>query len=111
MDISIPIVLTILTIHFFADFVSQSHWMAINKSKSNRALLCHVTVYTFCLITFPWKFWVFNGLAHFVTDYFTSRINAHLWAKNRVHDFFVGVGFDQLVHSYTLILSWYLFCS
>jgi len=115
--------LWLLTVHFVADFVLQSDWMAQNKSKSNRALGLHVGVYTVAILvgsaplafilkgTDPIPFsaavlWAaVNGVAHFATDYVTSRINSRLWAAKNVHWFFVGVGFDQLIHAWTLGLT------
>ena len=55
----------------------------------------------FCMINFP---------MHLATDYFTSRLNAVLWADGKVHDFFVSVGFDQWLHFVALALtySWFI---
>ncbi len=106
----------ILVIHFLGDFVLQTHWQATNKSKDNVALTQHVTTYAICwLAPMAVLFWFgpFNTLggvilslifsaitfsAHWVTDYFTSRLNSKLWAKGDVHNFFVSVGFDQVLH-------------
>lgn len=41
-------------------------------------------------------------------DYFTSRLNSKLWAQGRTHDFFVAVGFDQVLHYIQLILTYVL---
>ena len=107
-------IMSIIAIHWIGDFVLQSDWQAKNKSKSNLALLLHVTIYTVCLAVFGLVFftnasWVIywilgNGIAHFAVDYVTSRINTYLWNKGRVHDFFVMVGFDQLIH-YTCLFG------
>lgn len=112
--------LWILVVHFIADFICQSDWMAQNKSKSNDALGIHVAIYTMVLLfsSIPLALmlqvsngnlvlvWVaFNGGMHFVTDYITSRINARLWREKKVHWFFVGVGADQLIHYLTLALT------
>ena len=97
----------------------QTHWMAQNKSKSNRALMAHVAVYTACLFVFgPFIFptvsvtsamtWIaLNAGAHFVTDYLTSRWTSQLWKEQRMHEFFTIVGLDQLIHYATLLLSAY----
>lgn len=105
--------LSLLVAHWLADFVFQTHWQSINKSKNNVALFRHVMIYTFiigafcAIIIFPFDirvtvFVAINGVLHFITDYFTSRLNAYLWAKKDVHNFFVSVGFDQLIHQLTL---------
>ena len=118
--INIYIVIAILFIHFIADFVLQSHDEEINKSHSNYYLTMHVLTYSavwlcvgniysiitknnnmefFCVITF---------ISHWITDYFTSRNNAKLWAKGNMHNFFVGVGFDQFLHFVQLLLTFYI---
>ena len=106
-------IMTVIAMHWVADFVLQSDWQAKNKSKDNFALLFHVITYTICIfvcgiflltdltlqnikILESWA--VLNGVIHFGVDYVTSRINTYLWNKGRVHDFFVMVGFDQLIH-------------
>lgn len=112
--------LWLLAVHFVADFVLQSDRVAQGKSKSIAVLGEHIAIYTICLLVgaIPLAFilghhggvmmglWVaINGAAHFATDYVTSRINAHLWATKQVHNFFVGVGADQLIHTLTLGLT------
>jgi len=119
MTISLLMVLSIILAHWISDFVFQSDWMARNKSKSNRALLAHVLVYTASIAVilallpsgllthglYVYVRWVLiNGALHFATDYVTSRITSRLYAENRIHDFFVVVGFDQMMH-YMLLLT------
>lgn len=100
-----------LFIHWIADFIMQTDWMAKNKSKDITALTAHVLVYTLffgvmsiimlCFFVPPSLVFLFilvNGILHFVTDYFTSRITAKLWAEQKTHEFFVVVGFDQFLH-------------
>ena len=118
-------ILAILFIHFIADFVFQTHQQAINKSRSNVYLTKHVLSYTVGLyigglillslvkdlIFEHFVIWTcINGILHWITDYFTSRLNAWLWSKNEVHWFFVGVGFDQFIHYTCLLLSFELLC-
>ena len=111
--------LYILLTHWFADFVLQSNWMAQNKSKQWDALLAHIGMYTLpflcisAIIFHDWQvaiYWaLFNGLAHGAVDYVTSRITSNLYAKGRIHDFFICIGFDQLIHIATLLVSYYYF--
>jgi hypothetical protein len=79
----------------------------------------------------PWRLVLFvggNGILHFATDYVTSRISSklfmgqfetlELYPLNRVamkqpfnpHNFFVMIGFDQLIHHITLAatMTWLL---
>lgn len=109
--------LMLLAVHWLANFVLQTHWQAQNKSKNNVALVTHVGVYTTALLIavpliFPgdltdhvsrwFAFLAMNGILHFATDYFTSRATSKLYAKQDWHNFFVVVGFDQLIHQVTL---------
>jgi len=54
------------------------------------------------------KFVLITFVAHTITDYFTSRLNAKLWAKGDVHNFFVSVGFDQVLHYVQLFVTYQL---
>lgn len=105
-------IFTILAGHWLADFVCQTDYMALNKSRSNKALLLHVSVYTVVMLGFVGTavgfsqsliIWVLMNFAlHFVTDFVTSRLNAWLWSKEMRHWFFVSIGFDQLIHYFCL---------
>ncbi len=107
-------IVVVIILHFVFDFIFQSHWMATNKSKNNKALVAHVSVYSiglliiafnYCLpfyYLFPWV--VFNAVAHFITDYFTSRASSKRFG-NDWHDFFCVVGGDQVIHYLTIFGS------
>src|SRR5262245_62721267 len=112
----------LLAVHWLADFVLQSHWMAVHKSKRLDALVLHVATYTGALllgsalvfgsrqIELLVLFAGINGLLHFATDFVTSRITSHLWCQQREHDFFVMLGLDQLIHQVTLAATlWLIF--
>lgn len=108
-------IFSILIIHWIGDFICQTDWQAKNKSTHNKALFLHVLSYTmvwffagawffyapvvaiFCLITF---------MAHFITDYFTSRLNTKLYTDGKIHWFFVSIGFDQILHYIQLFLTY-----
>ena len=114
------IIYVLLVAHFLGDFVCQTDWMALNKSKSWLALAYHVGVYGIVLALFviaiidtapmPTLFVAVNQAVHFVQDAITSRINARLWQTNQRHWFFVGIGADQLLHYVTLFVTagWWL---
>lgn len=111
--------LMLLAVHWFADFVLQTHWQAQNKSKNNEALAAHVGVYSMALFvgaalifgrSAGWVWFVLvNAELHFVTDYFTSRWSSKLWVKQDWHNFFVVIGLDQLIHQVTLGFTMLLF--
>lgn len=107
--ISISTILTLGFIHFVADFIFQSNYVAQNKSKSNIVLLKHVVIYSLPFILFgSVVFVIINLCLHFVVDYFTSRATSKLWAKGDVHNFFVVIGFDQFLHLCCLVLTYFL---
>jgi hypothetical protein len=99
----LTISLLLLTIHFVADFVLQSDWMAINKSKRWDALALHCLIYSACFVPFyGLAFGAITFGLHFVQDAITSRINSKLWLADQRHWFFVGIGADQLLHYFLL---------
>src|SRR5688572_26853683 len=120
------IILAIIFIHFVADFLCQTDNMALNKSKSLYWLGVHVLTYTavllfasfflfFYLEGFKWtgSLWKFglsyalvNGILHFVTDFFTSKLTNRLWHLESKHWFFVAIGFDQMIHYFCLFVSY-----
>lgn len=129
-------ILLLLALHFVGDFLCQSDWMAINKSKRWGVLALHCAIYAALFFFMPNvgpRIFVFIGVTfatHFVTDAVTSRITSALWfimlyprtdyspvyygaypfyarvIDGRRHWFFVVIGADQLIHVYTLILTW-----
>jgi hypothetical protein len=116
--ISIWVIFAGLLIHWFADFVIQTHWQATNKSKNNKALTMHVLSYstvwfliinTYCILSGNYLMVLFAPITfvcHWLTDYFTSRLNSYLYAKGDVHNFFASVGFDQILHYVQLIVTY-----
>lgn len=119
---TLSVLFVLLFAHWFADFVQQSNEDAQNKSTCFGHLLSHVinyglwlTVATCDLVFFklidPWLFCLFiliQTISHLGIDYITSKLNSVLWKQSRVHDFFVSVGLDQMLHYFILFGSWYL---
>ena len=116
-------VIFFLLIHWFGDFVLQTDKQAKGKSKNWTDLLSHTATYSavwLIPITFLWpngwdtiqyvtaslSFVGITFVAHTITDYFTSRLNSRLWASGQVHNFFVAVGFDQILHYVQLFLTY-----
>lgn len=108
-----PVEISLLLIaHFIGDFILQTDAMAKGKSSSNQCLLYHVSAYLLpflallVFIPIPPLFLIVNGAAHFATDYVSSRMTKKFWAEGKVHEFFVVIGADQLVHALTLIWTY-----
>ena len=114
MQLDLLTVLLILWAHWIGDFILQSDWHAINKSRNNLILLHHVGCYSipFAFIGFlvpvsiAWI--VANAVLHAMTDYVTSRATSYLWQQNHRHWFFVTIGFDQSVH-FTCLFTTYIY--
>jgi len=112
-------ILTIIVIHWFADFVCQTDEDAKGKSKNWSNLLSHTSSYSFvwlCISIFMVGFTGNNYLllfapitfiVHTITDYYTSRINSQLHADGKIHEFFVAIGFDQVLHYIQLFITYY----
>lgn len=89
-------VTALLVTHFIADFLLQTDWMALNKSKWTDfftlphndpsqnfqgilALLSHTGLYALCFLPFGWAFALVTFGLHTLTDAVTSRITSKLW--------------------------------
>lgn len=114
--ISLYSISTILICHWLADFFFQTDEMAKGKSTDNEWLAAHVGVYSLGLFAITllngnvWEnagyavAWIgINTVAHFFTDWVTSRASSSMWKDSRFHDFFTIIGFDQTLHYLTLI--------
>lgn len=114
MTISLLAIVVILWAHFIGDFILQSDYHAVNKSKSNLALFEHVLWYSLPLtfigfiipVSLAWL--VVNMVMHGAVDYVTSRVTSRLWAAGKRHWFFVTIGFDQSLHFTCLFASYVL---
>lgn len=108
--------LNLLVAHFVGDFLLQSNWMAVGKSKHLLPLTIHCLVYSSCFLFWGWAFALAVFLGHFIVDAITSKITSALWfirpdgtmddAKR--HWFFVAIGADQLIHYIVLHATWNL---
>lgn len=117
------VIVTILFIHWVADFIYQDEEWAINKSIDNNALLKHTITYSIVwyipmiFILGIWKSTIFvtiTFILHTLTDYFTSRIVSKKFQNkeygSNIPNFgaFTIIGFDQFLHYIQLILTYKL---
>lgn len=128
---SFTIPVSLLIAHFVGDGLLQSDWMALNKSKSLKALSLHVLIYSLCFSIWGPRFWAITFVTHWATDFITSRLTSMLWfiklrpfmsvlpdatwwdyvanvANGKRHWFFVVILFDQLIHFVTLAATFKL---
>ena len=135
---TLTVILSIIFIHWVADFIFQAEEWAVNKSKSLKALLKHTVMYSFIwyivLLGFaiygtrfngpkiedlgwtPWMglFPVITFVFHTITDYFTSKIVSRKFANNEYGSSipnlgaFSVIGFDQVLHYIQLFGTYYL---
>lgn len=99
----------IFAIHFVADFMLQSDWMAQGKSRRfglNKNMAAHIVVYTMALSPLGIAWAALNGVIHFAVDAITSTATSYLWKKGNRHAFFVVIGFDQLLHALSLMWTY-----
>lgn len=137
--ISLWVVFAIIVIHYIADFICQTEWQAVNKSKNWEALINHTFIYSYMWalpavywfaeinVYYPCVFFLITFICHTITDYFTSRLNSKLmplrdykWNREEninwysfpygesYHNFFIGVGGDQVLHYFQLLLTYWL---
>ena len=116
MVFNLYLILSIIWLHFVADYIFQSSWMASNKSSDTSALLSHVACYTLTLgvggfilslgdvndFLLPWV--ILNGVLHFTTDYIFSKISTKLLDHDDLRMVFVMDGLDKCVH-YTCLFG------
>lgn len=107
MELYIIILLVIL--HYIGDFLLQTDNMAINKSSSNKWLFYHVVTYSIPFVLINPVYAALNGLLHWFTDYYTSRIAKHYYTNNNRSMFFKVIGLDQTIHIVTLVSTYVLF--
>lgn len=119
-------ILLILLVHWWADFVQQSHNIATTKWASMTSLLLHTTNYAawwfltwiVILISVPklnLLYWlhilpfvpITFGL-HTLTDYYTSKLSHRYFKDEDYHNGFVVVGIDQVLHYVQLFLTYML---
>jgi len=104
--------------HFLADFALQTHEQAMQKSTDNLKLTEHATTYSlvwlimsYAILGVWWKciiFALWTFLAHYYTDYYTSRWVKQLKEKKDYHNMFVMIGADQIAHYVQLIICYKL---
>ena len=103
----------ILVAHWVGDYLFQTTNMAVEKSASLKWLTLHVLTYMlvlgcFSIFLFSWKlaltYIALNGILHFITDFFTSKLAVKHQDNARV--FYPILGFDQMTHGLCLYLTY-----
>lgn len=121
-------ILGIIIIHWFADFVMQTDEEAKGKSENWGDLISHTYRYSLCwmfaiaiyggynmfvnhmppssFVGNAFAFSIITFVIHTVTDYYTSKAHKVLWDNKETHNFFVSIGFDQVLHYIQLFITY-----
>lgn len=110
----IQIILAIVIAHWIGDYVLQSESMAIGKATSIKWLTIHVLVWTASLgvittlfgATFTWV--AAMGVAHWIQDFVTAKINSHYQKTKQLKLFWLTIGSDQMLHYMVLFTTYYI---
>ena len=86
-----------LLVHILGDYILQSDWQALNKSKRTIPCLTHVLIYTSCflILTTSWKALLVIGGVHFILDRWHGTIRRLIWAKNHLGPGLKGVPYEK----------------
>jgi hypothetical protein len=76
-----------LLIHGIGDYIFQSDYMAMNKSKKSIPCLIHILIYTslFLFLTTSWKALLVIGGTHYLIDRYPIIIRRLIWLKNHIN--------------------------
>lgn len=76
-----------ILVHLLGDFVLQSDWMALNKSKRFWPCFVHVCIYTSCflLLTTSWKALLVIGATHFFLDRYHVIMKRFIWLRGHLN--------------------------
>ena len=109
----------LIFVHLLADIVLQGNKMNELKHRKMLYLSVHGGIYMVVLIIatqftlligltpiLALKFAVFNGLAHFVVDFFTGGWKETKWAKSSIRNHSLITIFDHFIHITLLLLSY-----
>jgi hypothetical protein len=106
--------ISLMFAHWAGDFLLQSGWMAVEKSRSLGALSAHVATYSavllvasLCLVppVLAVQFVLVNMAMHFLIDAVTSRVTRRFHQQENQWGFFSTIGFDQWLHFVCLYLT------
>lgn len=103
----------IIAAHWIGDFVFQTRKMAVGKSKHLGILLSHVGIYSLVIficgiflfgLEIALSYALLNGFLHGFVDFFTSKASTRYSENLKV--FFTILGFDQLLHTGCLYITY-----
>jgi len=101
----IKLILLIIWVHFVSDFVLQTDYIALNKSKYTECLLTHCVIYSTPFLIFGLEYAFINGILHFIVDYFSSSATTYFYVIDKRRYFWLTIGCDQAIHTTCLILT------
>ena len=102
------------TVHYVADYWFQTEKQALGKSgrdsESTWLLTKHVLTYSLpFLVLFGFKFAVVTFVLHWITDRMSAPLAAYFYKAGRLRRFHQVLGFDQLIHTFSLLFAYHHF--
>jgi len=105
--------IALLWAHWIGDFILQSRQIANSKHKSVSALGIHCITYSSSMTisglvigmacTKVMVLWLAFFASHYIIDYVTSRANHFFYERDRMNEFWVFIGADQLAHTLVIL--------
>ena len=124
---NLTLIITILFGHWISDFVLQKNKKKKKvkgqvKNKNLKHILPHTLLYTVVLTSLVSILQLFNIIqprylfailiffiityvTHFLTDFCITKVNEKFLRKNKRHEYFVTIGFDQFLHGTILFAT------
>ena len=86
-----------LLCHLLGDYVLQSDYVAMRKSKETLPCAIHVIIYTACFLflTISWKALLIIGITHFILDRWHFIVRRLIWFKNHLGPGFTFVPYRK----------------
>ena len=106
---NISTIFTILILHYLADFLFQSHKIAVKKYKCRKELFIHGVIYFSAFFFISPSYAAVNAILHCVVDAITSNLTHIAWKKKKYKMFFNLIGLDQTIHILILVKTFHFF--
>lgn len=102
--ISINLVLIIILLHFFSEYLLQPPTGVTFTGNSPRKIVSHCICHAIPFGVFGAHFMILTCLFHFIVEMSTDRIISQYWTGNRIRLHRIYIGVSQTMHVLVLFL-------